>query len=137
MPCLAVAVLAAGADSRAAEVPAITLRGSQILGPAQQDMGEADWLARLNNWKRDTQGQTAPWLTAMQSWRSTELARIGYDDAQYRRAGATRRGPVDLLHDVRKSGVAIPHRRTFAERRFLVEVVVYGEHLGPWDALGE
>ncbi|MBV5325564.1 MAG: hypothetical protein J0626_10065, partial [Rhodospirillaceae bacterium] len=86
MPYLAAAVLTAGTDSRAAETPAITLRGSQILGPAQQDMGEADWLARLNNWKRDTQGQTTPWLTAMQSWRNTELARIGYDDAQYRRA---------------------------------------------------
>jgi len=86
MPCLAAAVLTAGIDSRAAETPAITLRGSQILGPAQQDLGEADWLARLNNWKRDTQGQTTPWLTAMQSWRNTELARIGYDDAQYRRA---------------------------------------------------
>ena len=34
----------------------IEVRGSQLLGPDQQDVGEADWLARLNNWKRDPNG---------------------------------------------------------------------------------
>ena len=71
--------------SELAAAPVIEVRGSQILGPDQQDLGEPDWLARLNNWKRDTEGQYAPWLAAMQTWRSTRLAQIGYDDADYRR----------------------------------------------------
>jgi len=83
--CLAGILLANAGLASAAEAPKIEVRGSQILGPDQQDSGEADWLARLNNWKRDTTGQHAPWLAAMRSWRAEQLAKTGYDDAQYRR----------------------------------------------------
>ncbi len=68
----------------AAPIP-IDVRGSQIAGPDQQDIGEADWLARLNNWKRDPNGKHEAWLAAMRSWRTGQLAKIQYDDAQYRR----------------------------------------------------
>lgn len=88
LPALLLAILGLLAQSMTvvvAELPAIELRGSQILGPAQQDLGEADWLARLNNWKRDTQGQYPAWLQAMQNWRNSQRASMGYDDAQYRR----------------------------------------------------
>ena len=83
--CLVGVLLANPGPAAAAEPPSIEVRGSQILGPDQQDSGEADWLARLNNWKRDATGQHAPWLAAMRSWRAERLAGIGYDDAQYRR----------------------------------------------------
>lgn len=83
--CLLACLLANAGPAAAAEAPKIEPRGSQLPGPDQQDLGEADWLARLNNWKRDTTGQHGPWLEAMRSWRAEQLGKIGYDDAQYRR----------------------------------------------------
>lgn len=68
-----------------AEPTKIEVRGSQILGPDQQDMGEPEWMARIHNWKRDTTGQHGAWLSAMRTWRTEQLAKMKYDDAQYRR----------------------------------------------------
>ena len=64
----------------------IELRGSQIPGPAQQKIGtDPDWFANMTNWRRDPAGAHAEWLRAMRAWRQEQLARIQYDDAQYRR----------------------------------------------------
>ena len=65
--------------------PSLEFKGSQIVGPDQDDRGEQDWLAKLNNWKRDPAGAHAAWLQQMRAWRSTELAKMGYSDAEYRR----------------------------------------------------
>ena len=64
----------------------IELRGSQISGPAQQKIGtDPDWFASMTNWRRDPTGAHAEWLQAMRAWRKEQLAKIHYDDAQYRR----------------------------------------------------
>ena len=63
----------------------ISVRCTQMAGPDQDDRGEPDWLARMNNWRRDPAATHAAWLQAMQRWRSEQHQRLGYDDAQYRR----------------------------------------------------
>jgi len=68
-----------------AEPLKVEVRGSQLVGPAQQKTSDPAWLTGLNNWKLDTTGTTSEWLTVMRAWRQERLAKINYDDAQYRR----------------------------------------------------
>lgn len=124
---LLLSLMGAGMVGHAAETPAtpatpaIVPRGSQIPGPAQQDLGEADWLARLNNWKRDTQGQYPAWLQAMQQWRNTQRASMGYDDAQYRRPELrwTQRDFVQTQAMVEDRFLYDPATRRYTAKRFL------------------
>lgn len=86
LACAAFAACTQAAPADAASDPMkITVQGTQIAGPDQDDRGEPDWLARMNNWRRDPAGTHAAWLRAMQAWREAERRRIGFDDAQYRR----------------------------------------------------
>lgn len=77
-------IVTGGVVTQAQDVK-IEVRGSQIVGPAQQDQGEPDWMARLNNWKRDVAGARSGWLQAMQAWRSEQWKKLGYDGAEYQR----------------------------------------------------
>ncbi|MYN47190.1 SUMF1/EgtB/PvdO family nonheme iron enzyme [Pseudoduganella sp. FT93W] len=85
------------------------------------DLGEVDWLARLNNWKRDTAGAQPAWLAAMQDWRTAQLARIGYDDSQYRRAELqwTQKNFVQTQAMVEDRYLYDPATRRYTVQRFL------------------
>lgn len=78
-------VHAASPAEKGRDAMPITERGTQISGPDQDDRGEPEWQARMDNWRRDPGGTHAAWLRAMRLWRDEQRRRIHFDDAQYRR----------------------------------------------------
>ncbi|WP_229219464.1 SUMF1/EgtB/PvdO family nonheme iron enzyme [Duganella sp. BJB1802] len=107
--------------AHAAEPLPFAVRESQLTGPAQMDLGEVDWLARLNNWKRDTAGAQPAWLAAMQAWRAQHLAAIAYDDAQYRRPELqwTQKNFIQTQAMVEDRYLYDPITRRYTVQRFL------------------
>ncbi len=103
------------------DVPMFDVRASQLTGPAQQDLGEVDWLARLNNWKRDTGAEREAWLAEMRIWRSAHLARMRYDDSQYSKPDLkwTQQNFVQTQAMVEDRYLYDPLTRTYTVDRFL------------------
>ncbi|MCV2358665.1 formylglycine-generating enzyme family protein [Paucibacter sp. TC2R-5] len=99
-------------------------RGSQIAGPAQEDRGEPDWQARMNNWQRDSAGEFEPWLQAMRAWRTQQLKAMAYDDAQYRRPELlwTQRNFVQPQAMMEDRYLYDPQARRYTPERYLADL---------------
>jgi len=58
--------------------------GSQIPGP-QSNPSQAGWITELEGWAREQPSDFQAWLADIRAWRYERLARIGYNDSEYRR----------------------------------------------------
>ncbi|MEK8032840.1 SUMF1/EgtB/PvdO family nonheme iron enzyme [Ideonella sp. DXS29W] len=119
--CAAAALTLTGAAMAQGQEVKIEVRGSQIAGPAQQDLGEPDWMARLNNWKRDVAGTRDAWWQAMQAWRQEQRQRLGHDGARYGRADLqwTQRSFVQPQAMVEDRYLYDPQQRRYTVDRYL------------------
>lgn len=105
-----------------AQPPQVEVRASQIAGPDQQQQaGQADWFARMTNWRRDPAAAFDGWIKAMRLWRSEQLSRAGYNGSQYERPelGWTQRDFVQTQAMAEERTLYDPESRRYTVDRFL------------------